>query len=51
MPMGKKESRLYDFKFGTFIGRFQSDGAARMAVEGLKKKKKKKEREREKREY
>ena len=24
-----------DFKFGTFIGRFQSDGASSMAVKGL----------------
>ena len=24
-----------DFKFGTFIGRFSSDGAANMAVKGL----------------
>ena len=27
--------RLIDFKFGTFIGHFQSDGAVSMAVEGL----------------
>ena len=27
--------RLYDFKFGNFIGRFPSDGAASMAVKGL----------------
>ena len=26
---------LNGFKFGTFIGRFPSDGAARMAVKGL----------------
>ena len=26
---------LDDFKFGTFIGRFPSDGAARVAVKGL----------------
>ena len=26
---------LSDFRFGTFIGRFQSDGAASMAVKGL----------------
>ena len=26
---------LNDFKFGTFIGRFQSNGAASMAVKGL----------------
>ena len=26
---------LNDFKFGSFIGRFQSDGAASMAVKGL----------------
>ena len=26
---------LNDFKFGTFIGRFQSDDAASMAVKGL----------------
>ena len=26
---------LNDFKFGTFIGRFPSDGAASMAVKGL----------------
>ena len=31
-----KIRRLYDFKFGTFIGSFQSDGAASMAVKGLK---------------
>ena len=28
---------LNDFSFGTFIGRFQSDGAEIMAVKGLKK--------------
>ena len=27
---------LNDFKFGTVIGRFPSDGAASMAVKGLK---------------
>ena len=27
---------LNDFKFGTFVDRFQSDGAASMAVKGLK---------------
>ena len=32
-PKGKKG--LSDFTFGTFIGRFQSDGAASMAVKGL----------------
>ena len=29
---------LSDFKFSTFIDRFPSDGAASMAVKGLKKK-------------
>ena len=28
--------RLNDFKFGTFIGRFPSDGSASRAVKGLK---------------
>ena len=31
---GKKG--LNDFKFGTFVGRFWSDGAASMAVKGLR---------------
>ena len=31
----KLENSLNDFKFGTFIHRFQSDGAAWMAVKGL----------------
>ena len=26
---------INDFKFGTFIGRFKSDGAASVAVKGL----------------
>ena len=29
------EKSRNDFKFGIFIGRFPSDGAANMAVEGL----------------
>ena len=32
----KGEKSLNDFKFGTFAGRFPSDGAASMAVKGLK---------------
>ena len=31
----KEEKGLNDFKFGTFGGRFPSDGAASMAVKGL----------------
>ena len=31
----KGEKKLNDFKFGTFTGRFPSDGAASMAVKGL----------------
>ena len=31
----KKKESLNDFKFGTFVGRFPSDGAASMAVKGL----------------
>ena len=31
----KKRKSLNDFKFGTCIGRFPSDVAARMAVKGL----------------
>ena len=31
----KGEKSLNDFKFGTFAGRFPSDGAASMAVKGL----------------
>ena len=27
--------RVNDFKFGTFVGRFKSDGAATVAVKGL----------------
>ena len=34
----KRGKGLNDFKFGTFIGRFQSDGAASMAVKWLKEK-------------
>ena len=30
------EKGLNDFRFGTFVGRFQSDGTANMAVKGLK---------------
>ena len=33
MQSGEKD--LNDFKLGTFIGRFQRDGAASMAVKGL----------------
>ena len=33
MRRGKKG--LNDFRFGIFIGRFESDGAASMAVKGL----------------
>ena len=32
----KGEKSLNDFKFGTFIGRFSSDGTPSMAVKGLK---------------
>ena len=35
------KSHLNDFTFGIFIGRCPSDGAASIAVKGLKKKKKK----------
>ena len=28
--------KKYDFNFGTFIGRFPSDGAASLAVKGLR---------------
>ena len=33
---GRGGGRLHDFKFGTFICRFPSDGAASKAVKGLK---------------
>ena len=33
---GKGGKGLNDFKFSTFIGRFQSNGAASIAVKGLK---------------
>ena len=33
---GGKRERFKNFKFGTFIGRFQSDGVTSMAVKGLK---------------
>ena len=33
--MGREKKSLNSFKFVTFIGRFQSDGAASMAVKGL----------------
>ena len=32
----KGRKRLNDFKFGSFIGRVQSDGAGSMAVKGLR---------------
>ena len=32
------EKSLNDFRFHTFVGRFQSDGAATMAVKGLRQK-------------
>ena len=32
---GGEEGSLYGIKFGTFIGRFPSNGAACMAVKGL----------------
>ena len=32
----KGKKGLNDFKFGIFIGRFESDGAASMAVKGLR---------------
>ena len=31
----EKEKKLTDFKFGTFVSRFLSDGAASMAAKGL----------------
>ena len=34
--MGGGGGNRNDFKFGTFVGRFWSDGAASMAVKGLK---------------
>ena len=34
----EKNKKLHDFKFGTFVGRFGSDGKASMAVKGLKNK-------------
>ena len=35
MGGGGGEGGLSDLKFGTFIGRFPGDGAARMALKGL----------------
>ena len=34
--MQREQKSLNGFKFGTFIGRFLSDGAASVAVKGLK---------------
>ena len=31
----KRKKDVTDFQFGTFVGRFQSDSAASMAVKGL----------------
>ena len=35
MLMRKGKKPLTDFKFGTFVGRFLSDGATSMAAKGL----------------
>ena len=35
-PAHAKRGSFSDFKFGTFVGRFSSDGVASMAVKGLR---------------
>ena len=37
MLMRRVKKSLNDFKFGTFISRFPSNGGASMSVKGLKK--------------